>query len=92
MGRKLAFGEVLLDANADDEGQLRGRVTAYATVRTADSLRVGVVEISYAEVRAMINILTEERTHCRQGNNARLAKGSRERYCVQPTADRRLPI
>src|ERR1044071_6544645 len=53
MGRKLTFGEVLLDSNADNEGQSRGRVTAYATARIADSPRVGAVEISYAKVRAM---------------------------------------
>src|ERR1044071_4901475 len=63
MGRKLTFGEVLLDSQADDEGQPHGRVTMHATARTIDSPRVGVVEISYAEVRAMIDIPTEGRTH-----------------------------
>jgi hypothetical protein len=35
----------------------------HATARTMDSSRVGAVEISYAEVRAMIDIPTEGRTH-----------------------------
>src|ERR1043165_6957281 len=63
MGRKLTFGEVLLDSQVDDEGQPRDRVTMHATARTMDSSRVGAVEISYAEVRAMIDIPTERRTH-----------------------------
>src|ERR1043165_642007 len=63
MGRKLTFGEVLLDSQADDEGQPRGRMTMHATARTMDSPRVGAVEIAYAEVRAMIDIPTEGRTH-----------------------------
>src|ERR1044072_4531180 len=63
MRRKLTFGEVLLDSQADDEGQPRDRVTMHATARTMDSSRVGTVEISYAEVRAMIDIPTKERTH-----------------------------
>ena len=64
MGRKLTFGEVLLDAEEDEElRQPRGRGTAYATARIAESPRVGAVEISYAEVRAMIDIPTTGRTH-----------------------------
>src|ERR1044072_8797739 len=63
MKRKLTFGKVLLDSQADDEGQPRDRVTMHATARTMDSSRVGAVEISYAEVRAMIDIPTEGRTH-----------------------------
>src|ERR1044071_7122160 len=63
MGRKLTFGEVLLDSLVDDEGQPRDRVTMHATARTMDSSRVGAVEISYAEVRAIIDIPTEGRTH-----------------------------
>src|ERR1044072_8906860 len=63
MGRKLTFGEVLLDSPADDEGQPRDRVTMHAMARTMHSSRVGAVEISYAEVRAMIDIPTEGRTH-----------------------------
>ena len=35
----------------------------HATARTMDSSRVGAVEISYAEVRAMIDIPTEGRTY-----------------------------
>ena len=35
----------------------------HATARTMDSSREGAVEISYTEVRAIINILTERRTH-----------------------------
>ena len=38
-------------------------MTAYATVRITDSLCVNEVEISYAEVQAMIDILTEGRIH-----------------------------
>ena len=53
----------VLDSQADDEGQPRGRVTMHAKVRIMDSPRVGVVEISYAEVQVMIDILTEGRTH-----------------------------
>ena len=53
----------MIDSQADDERQPYGRVTAYAMTRTADSPHVGIVEISYAEVRAMIDILTEGRTH-----------------------------
>ena len=64
MGRKLLFGEVLLDDEAEDQRQPRDRGTAYAyTARTAEGSRVGAVEISYAEVRAMIDIPTEGRTH-----------------------------
>ena len=33
---------------------------AYVMAKTADSPRVGTVEISYAEVRVIINIPTEE--------------------------------
>ena len=36
---------------------------AYAMAMTADNPRVGAVEISYAEIRAMIDIPTEGRTH-----------------------------
>ena len=43
MGRKLTFGEVLLDPQADDEGQSRDRVTMHATARTMDSSRIGTV-------------------------------------------------
>ena len=53
----------MLDSQADDEGQPRGRVTMHATARTMDSPRAGAVEISYAEVRTIIDILTEGRTH-----------------------------
>ena len=63
MKRKLTFGEVLLNPQADNEGQPRDRVTMYATARTMDSSRISAVEISYAEVRAMIDIPTEGRTH-----------------------------
>src|ERR1044071_9673566 len=63
MGRKLTFEEVLLDSQADDEGQSRDRVTMHATATTMDSSRVGAVKISYAEVRAIIDIPTEGRTH-----------------------------
>src|ERR1044071_2915612 len=59
MEQKLTFGKVLLDFQADDEGQPRDRMTMHATARTMDSSHVGAVEISYAEVRAMINIPTE---------------------------------
>src|ERR1043165_8339820 len=34
MRRKLTFRKVLLSSNVDDEGQPRGRGTAYATART----------------------------------------------------------
>src|ERR1044071_1435833 len=54
---------ILLDSQADDEGQPRDRVTMHAMARTMDSSRVGAVEISYAEVRAMIDIPTKGRTH-----------------------------
>src|ERR1044071_9183718 len=39
--RKLTFEKVLLDSQADDEGQPRGRVTMHATARTIDSSRIG---------------------------------------------------
>ena len=38
-------------------------MTTYAMVRIADSLCIDVVEISYAKVQAIIDILTEKRTH-----------------------------
>ena len=38
-------------------------MTAYAIVRTADNPHIGAVKISYAKVRAMIDIPTIGRTH-----------------------------
>ena len=38
-------------------------MTAYANARIADSPCVGTVEISYAKVQAMIDILTKGRTY-----------------------------
>ena len=60
---KLIFRKVLLDSQANDEGQLRSGMTAYVMVRTADSPHIGIVEISYAKVWAMIDISTKGRTH-----------------------------
>ena len=84
---------VLLDANADDEGQPHGRVTAYATARTADSPCIGTVEISYAEVRAMIDIPTEGRTHGENPADEKIMPDL-PRDHVRNTAynDRQLPI
>src|ERR1044071_8783119 len=90
---------ILLDSQADDEGQPRDRVTMHATARTMDSSRVGAVEISYAEVRAMIDIPTEGRTHGENSadedrmrdlprNHVRDPAYSERR---PPTADRRPP-
>ena len=53
----------MLDSQVNDEGQLRGGMTAYAMARIADSPCIDAIEISYTKVWAMIDIPTERRTH-----------------------------
>src|SRR5688572_14830285 len=62
-GRKLSFRKVLLDIK-DSERQPRDRETAYAyTIRITKNSRVGTIEMFYAKMRAIIDILTKGRTH-----------------------------
>jgi len=53
----------LLDSQVNDEGQLRGGMTAYAMARIADSPCIDAIEISYTKVWAMIDIPTQKRIH-----------------------------